>query len=159
ALSPEPVSILCCPDEHAFANAARAMTGRCERRKDWFCILQSPQASIPTSTHAPPVQSTYAAYYYPWITVAAPGGAGQLVAPPCGHVAGVYARTDIERGVWTAPAGVALNGVTALSDDVHGSDADQLASRGIDVLRRVPGRGIVVWSARTTSADQDWKYV
>jgi uncharacterized protein len=158
ALSGEPVSILCCPDESVFSNAATVMAEHCERRKDRFCILQSPQPTVPISTHQPPVRSSYAAYYHPWLIVPTPDRATTLAVPPGGHVAGVYARTDSQRGVWKAPAG-RIERVTALSENITSSDVGLLVDRGIDVLRSEPIRGIVVWAARTTSSDQDWKYV
>jgi phage tail sheath protein FI len=159
ALSGGPVSILCCPDQNVFPNAPGAMTAHCEKRKDRFCILQSPQPAMPNTTHEPPVHSSYAAYYHPWITVTGPDGVTTQTVPPGGHVAGIYARTDLERGVWKAPAGVTVNRAIALSQDIQGTDVDLLVGRGIDVLRNEPGHGIIVWAARTTSADQDWKYV
>jgi len=58
ALAGEAVSILCCPDEHAFPNAASAMVEHCELRKDRFCILQSPQPTVPAAAHQPPVLSS-----------------------------------------------------------------------------------------------------
>jgi uncharacterized protein len=158
ALSGEPVSILCCPDENVFSNAASVMAEHCERRRDRFCILQSPQPTVPISTHLPPVRSSYAAYYHPWLIVPTSDRATTVAVPPGGHVAGVYARTDIQKGVWKAPAG-RIERVTALSENITSSDVDLLVDRGIDVLRNEPIRGIVVWAARTTSSDQDWKYV
>ena len=92
ALSGEPVSILCCPDENVFSSAASVMAEHCERRKDRFCILQSPQPTVPISTHQPPVRSSYAAYYHPWLIVPTPDRATTLAVPPGGHVAGVYAQ-------------------------------------------------------------------
>jgi uncharacterized protein len=159
ALSGEPVSILCCPDETVFSNAANVMAEHCERRKDRFCILQSPQPTVPIATHQPPVRSSYAAYYHPWLIVPTPDHATTLAVPPGGHVAGVYARTDIQRGVWKGPAGARIERVTALSENITPSDVGVLVDRGIDVLRNEPIRGIVVGAARTTSSDQDWKYV
>jgi Bacteriophage tail sheath protein len=159
ALSGEPVSILCCPDENVFSNAANVMAEHCERRKDRFCILQSPQPTVPISTHQPPVRSSYAAYYHPWLIVPTPDRATTLAVPPGGHVAGAYARTDIQKGVWKAPAGARLEKVTALSENITSSDVSLLVDRGIDVLRNEPIRGIVVSAARTTGSGQDWKYV
>lgn len=159
ALDAEKISILCCPDEALKPNAAATMAAHCERRKDRMCILQSVQAVAPVATHQPPVHSSYAAYYYPWITVRSLDGASSVTIPPCGHIAGIYAQTDIARGVWVAPANVALSGVTALSQDLNAAESDELNSRGIDLLRNFPGQGLRVWGARTTSQDADWKYV
>jgi phage tail sheath protein FI len=159
ALSGERVALLCCPDEHIFPNAAGAMIQQCERRRDCFCILQSAHQTMPIAIHQPPVQSSFAAYYHPWLIVSTPHAAGTMAVPPCGHIAGVYARTDRERGVWKSPAGVQIEGATALSETITSADTGVLLERGIDVLRNEPGRGIVVWAARTTSPDPEWKYV
>src|SRR6266545_7141881 len=69
ALAPEDVSILCCPDESRFPNAAAVMAAHCELRKDRVCILQSPQPVMPAASHDVPVHSSYAAYCHPWVTV------------------------------------------------------------------------------------------
>ena len=159
ALAPKDISVLCCPDENRFPNAAAVMAAHCEQRKDRVCILQSPQPVIPDATHHVPVHSAYAAYYYPWLTVVGLDGVTKVTVPPGGHIAGVYARVDTQRGVWTAPAGVPLMGVTGLSQQISSAESDLLSSRGINLLRSFPGQGNHVWGARTTSQDPDWKYV
>jgi uncharacterized protein len=127
------------------------MAAYCEQRKDRICILQSAQPIVPVATHQPPVHSTYAAYYYPWITVMSLDGSSTVTIPPSGHVAGVYAQTDSTRGVWAAPANVQLVGVAALSQDLTAAESDALNSRGVDVIRSFPAQGIKVWSSRTTT--------
>jgi phage tail sheath protein FI len=159
ALSAEPISILCCPDGHTVLNAATVMAAHCENHKDRMCILHSPQPVIPSSAHHVPVHSSYAAYYYPWVTVTALDGVSTATIPPSGHLAGVYARTDTQRGVWKAPAGVPLQGITALSQAVSTTESDLLNSQGINVLRSFPAEGFLVWGARTSSPDPDWKYI
>jgi phage tail sheath protein FI len=159
ALSAEDISILCCPDEHQVPNAAAVMAAHCEDRKDRMCILHSPMPAIPDSAHQVPVHSSYAAYYYPWLTVTALDGVSTVTIPPSGHIAGIYARTDTQRGVWKAPANAALVGVTALSQSINDAESERLNSLGINVLRNFPGKGFLVWGARTTSRDSDWKYV
>src|SRR4029077_19353860 len=130
------------------------------KRKDRICILHSKQPIIPVATHQPPVNSTYAAYYHPWITVPSLGGGSPVTMPPGGHLAGIYAQTDTTRGVWIAPDNAILLGVTAISQNVSSSESDQLNARGIDLLRNFPVQGSRVWGARTTTAENtDWKYV
>jgi phage tail sheath protein FI len=158
ALSNEPVSILCCPDEHAFPNAAATLASHCEQRQDRMCILQSAQPDVPNAAHQPPVRSSYAAYYHPWVTVTGPGNA-TVTIPPGGHLAGIYARTDTTRGVWTAPADQLVRGVIALSQEIGPVDAEALANRGVNALSNLVGRGIVVSSARTASTTSEFKYV
>jgi hypothetical protein len=158
ALAVEKISILCCPDEPSIPNAAQLMAAHCEQRKDRVCILQSVQPSVPDESHQVPVHSAYAAYYYPWLRVTAPDGAAVTI-PPCGHIAGVYARTDLERGVWKAPANAVVKGVDALSVDITDARSNLLGPRGINTLRRFADQGIRVWGARTTSEDSEWKYI
>jgi hypothetical protein len=160
ALDPQAISVVCCPDDPAIPSAAATMVAHCEKRKDRICILQSSQAIVPVATHQPPLNSTYASYYYPWVTVASIDRSSVVTIPPCGHLAGIYAQTDTTRGVWVAPANVVLAGVTALSQNVTAPDSDVLNSRGIDLIRSFPAQGIRVWGERTTtSEDSDWKYI
>ena len=159
ALAPENISILCCPDEHHFPNAAAMMAAHCEQRKDRVCILQSPQPVMPDARHDVPVHSSYAAYYYPWLTVVGLDGVTSVTVPPGGHVAGVYAQMDTQRGVWVPPAGVRLGGVIGFSQQISSAESDLLSSRGINLLRSLPGKGNQIWGARTTSQNLDWKYV
>ena len=70
--------------------------------------------------------SSYAAYYHPWLIVPTPDRATTLAVPPGGHVAGVYARTDLQKGVWKAPAGARIERVTALSENITSSDVSLL---------------------------------
>jgi phage tail sheath protein FI len=100
--------------------------------------------------------TSHAAVFHPWTYVENEAGKRQL-APPCGAVAGLLARTDAERGVWKAPAGshARLHGVRALQTNVGEAEASMLAARGINCLRMVPSLGAVCWSARTMQAAGD----
>lgn len=157
ALDSQAISIVCCPDDATIQNAAAVMAADCEKRQDRICILQSAQSVVLVATHQPPVRSTYAGYYYPWITVSALSGSSTVTIPPCGHIAGIYAQTDTNRGVWAAPANVSLVGVTALSQDLTAAESATLNSRGIDVISKVPVQGVILQGARTTT-DQDSDY-
>jgi Bacteriophage tail sheath protein len=159
ALAQQKFSMLCCPDEHQFSDAAAKLVAYSERRKDLICILQSPQPPIPDESHNVPTRSSYAAYYYPWLVVPSLDGQTSVTMPPGGQICGAYARVDVQRGVHVAPAAVHLLGVLSLSHEISSADSDSLVSRGINVLRSVPERGIVIWSARTTSEDADFRYV
>ena len=81
--------------------------------------------------------------------------------PPCGHVAGVIARTDRQVGVHKAPANERLEGVLDLEDErQHDATSGPLDPHAVvNCLRAFPGRGIRVWGARTTSGEADWRYV
>jgi Bacteriophage tail sheath protein len=95
------------------------------------------------------LDSPYAAVYYPWLVDLAPSG----------FVAGMYARTDLDGGVWKAPAGEPIAGAIALERDLTEAEIGELASGGVNPLRVLPGGGIVAWAAHTTSSDPEWKYV
>ena len=97
--------------------------------------------------------SAHAATYYPWIV------ADAMPQPPSGFLCGVYAAVDAQQGVHRAPANVALNGATGFERFLGKSESEILNPLGINCLRRFPGRGLRVWSARTLSSDPEWKYV
>ena len=138
----------------------------CEHLRDRVVILDTPPATEAggvfgldeVATWRARLDSAFSALYFPWILVTATsGGARQL--PPSGHVAGVYARTDLRDGVHRAPANEPLVGVIDVAlplDDVqHGAlnDAD------INALRPLPGRGTLILGARTLSSDEQWRFV
>jgi phage tail sheath protein FI len=107
-----------------------------------------------------------AALYFPRVTEADPARQGQSdTFAPCGIVAGVMARTDTQRGVWKAPAGIdaALNGVQGLTVGLTDLENGMLNPIGVNCLRSFPLIGAVVWGARTLrGADllaDDYKYV
>jgi hypothetical protein len=100
-----------------------------------------------------------AALYYPWVRV--PGGPEQTsgYVPPCGHVAGIYARTDQRIGAHKAPANEVIEGVIDLAAHLSDDEQAPLNDAGINCLRAFPRRGIRVWGARTLSRDATWRYV
>jgi phage tail sheath protein FI len=79
--------------------------------------------------------------------------------PPSGHVAGMWARNDSERGVHKAPANEVLRGVVDLELNITKGEHDLLNPNGINVIRAFPGRGIRVWGGRTLSSDTSWRYI
>ncbi|MGV3345414.1 phage tail sheath family protein [Enterobacteriaceae bacterium LUAb1] len=83
----------------------------------------------------------------------------QLLIPPSAVMAGVYCKTDRERGVWKAPANVVLNGVSKLSAQVTDDRQGQMNQAGINVIRHFNDRGFVVWGARTLKDDDNWRYI
>ena len=102
--------------------------------------------------------SANGALYFPWIQTLNASGTLQWV-PPCGHLAGIYARTDARVGVHKAPANEVVEG--AVDVLVHVGDEGQSVLNGVGVncLRVLPGRGIRVWGARTLSGQAEWRYV
>lgn len=85
--------------------------------------------------------------------------AAPLSLPPSALMAGVYGKTDRERGVWKAPANVVLNGVSDVSVRVTDAQQATLNPQGINVIRHFSDRGFVVWGSRTQKNDDDWRYV
>ncbi len=100
------------------------------------------------------------ALYYPWVSVRSFDKTRDEpdVVPPCGHVAGIYARADREVGVHKAPANFELEGVPDLEVVLDDQRQGELNPLGINALRAFPGRGIRVWGARTLGAG-DWTYI
>jgi hypothetical protein len=108
----------------------------------------------------------YAALYYPWLEILDPGAVPdpgapppRLMVPPSGFVAGIYARNDIERGVYKAPANEVIRGITRFETNVTFDRQAVLNPEGINALRFFEGRSNRVWGARTLSSDPEWKYV
>ena len=86
-------------------------------------------------------------------------------AVPCGAVAGIIARTDIQRGVWKAPAGLeaVLNGVARPAIRITNEENGELNPLAINCLRSMPPSGTVIWGTRTLNGDDrlgsQWKYI
>ncbi|CAM5740124.1 Phage tail sheath family protein OS=Streptomyces alboniger OX=132473 GN=CP975_27700 PE=3 SV=1 [Streptomyces alboniger] len=103
--------------------------------------------------------SKYAALYYPWIKSFDPATGQARLVPPSGHVAGVWARNDSERGVHKAPANEVVRGAVDLEIQITRGEQDLLNPIGVNCIRAFPGRGIRIWGARTLSSDPAWRYL
>jgi phage tail sheath protein FI len=100
------------------------------------------------------------ALYHPWVVMADPTGQRlELAVPPSGFMAGVYANTDVTRGVHKAPANEVVLGALRFEQDINKFQQELLNPNGINCLRSFPGRGHRVWGGRTLSSDPEWKYV
>ncbi|GAA6616010.1 phage tail sheath family protein [Scytonema sp. NUACC26] len=107
-------------------------------------------------------RSMFAALYYPWIKVPNPRNGGRpILVPPCGHIMGVWGRTDETRGVYKAPANEVPRGVIGLSYDINFREQELLNPLGINCIRNFPNRGIRIWGARTlVEPDKtEWRYI
>jgi hypothetical protein len=132
------VDLLCVPD-HVHPSLPRdeqrqltdAIVAACERTRDRFALLATLSGVHDTDLLKPSHDTRFAATYYPWLRT--PDGA---VVPPVGHVAGVFARNDRERGVHFAPLGLALEGVAtpALDIEVSAEARDTLERLSVNVL-------------------------
>jgi hypothetical protein len=135
-----------------------ALLTHCETRKDRFAILDSPESIQGGIDRLPkPRDSKYGAYYFPWIQVYDPDK-GNVFVPPSGHIAGVYSRTDSERGVHKAPANEQIRGALGLKYAVSKGEQDLLNPKGINAIRNLNG-AVRIWGARTLSTDPSWRYI
>jgi uncharacterized protein len=156
------IAIVYAPDAHAVTGLEQSLITHCEQLKDRFAILDSESGLSSVASIKPRSDITdtrFAAYYYPWITVIHPTSGTPYDIPPGGHVAGIYARSDTERGVHKAPANEIVRGATDLEFQITKGEQDILNPRGVNVIRAFPGRGIRIWGARTLSSDALWKYI
>ena len=138
-----------------------ALIMHCEDLKDRFAIVD-PQDGLNNEgirAAREPIDTKYAALYYPWLVVRDPRSKRNVQVAPSGHMAGIYARTDVERGVHKAPANTVVRGIVELAQDVTKREQDMLNPKGINVIRFFPGSGIRVWGARTLSSDASWRYI
>lgn len=163
------ISILNVPDLHTIANdqGKKALfddiLAQCETLKDRFAILDTPrdQNNISNVDIVPVVgrESKYGALYYPWIKVYNPITRDTIKLPPGGHIAGIYARSDTERGVHKAPANEVVRGPNDVEFNITKGEQALLNPRGVNVIRSFPARGIRVWGARNIIKDPLWKYI
>jgi phage tail sheath protein FI len=105
------------------------------------------------------LDSTYAALYYPWVTILDPVTNKEINLPPSGFVAGIYARNDITRAVYKAPANEVVNLAINFETVLNKAQQDVLNPLGINCFRFFEDRGFRLWGARTISSDPEWKYV
>ncbi len=109
---------------------------------------------------------TNAAAYFPTLKMPDPLKENRIQEfVPCGVIAGIFARTDAQRGIWKAPAGIeaSVSGVRQLSYKMTDGENGILNPLGLNCIRSFPVYGNVIWGARTLAgADQlasEWKYV
>jgi phage tail sheath protein FI len=151
-------SLTATPDVDAVTALQAEVLADCRAAGGRFAILDAVLTSDTATAERQraALDSQDGALYHPWLW--APGQDGTpLYLPPCGHVAGIYSRSDQQVGVHKAPANEAVDGAldlrVNLTDDVIG----RLYAEGVNCLRAVPGRGIRVWGARTLSDEPGWR--
>ena len=139
-----------------------SLVGFCEGKKSCFAILDIPMELKKTNdvvNFRDMYDSTYAAIYHPWLQMYDAGAKRPAYFPPSGAIAGIYARSDTDRGVHKAPANEVVRGCTGLSSNYNNGEQDILNPIGVNLIRSFPGRGIRVWGARTISSNGLWKYL
>jgi phage tail sheath protein FI len=141
-----------------------AVLDHCENQhlQDRFAVLdgrhttEATRAAVQGGTR----NSSYGAIYHPWLRVYDPVSNGSLTVPPSGHVAGVFARVDTERGVHKAPANEVIRGALDVATLVSREDQAGLNPEDINVIRRF-GADVTIFGARTLGGKEDpeWRYV
>jgi len=122
----------------------------------------TPPPTEPTGYRARTSANGYGAQYWPWITMRDPLSekGAEVIVPPSGHIAGIYARTDATRGVHKAPANETVRGALNVSYQVTREEQAELNQVGINCIRFFTREGILVWGARTLAdAASEWRYV
>ena len=163
-------NILCIPGETDATTLAGVQT-YCHDRRAMLLVDCASDASLTSLQNGPDtlltgVNGVNAAFYFPWLNAPDPLLGNRLRAfPPCGFMAGIYARTDSTRGVWKAPAGTeaSLTGAAAVVVPLTDGENGVLNPQAINCLRNLPVYGIVSWGARTLNGNDrqasQWKYV
>lgn len=105
------------------------------------------------------LDSSYAAFYYPWVEILDPVTQREIALPPSGFVAGIYARNDVNRAVYKAPANEVVTLALGFEKEINKGQQEVLNPLGINCFRYFEGRGYRLWGARTATSDPEWKYV
>lgn len=164
----ESIDLLCVPDiMHYTAHIEemqKAVLDHCSALGDRFAILDVPSnandlSSVITQRNRLGSQND-GALYYPWLQVEdmAPSTALPSI-PPCGHIAGVYARSDQQVGVFKAPANERIEGAVALKPPLSREQESALYKGGVNCLHPFAKGGIRVWGARTLSQENVWQQI
>jgi len=154
-----------------------AVVAHCRRTGNRFAVFDGPLTptggklesltAIKAARGDMPKVTDYAAWYFPWIKVAnpiaqyVPGSSdGTVAVPPSGHVAGIYARVDTERGVHKAPANEPILGALDVARPLSKAEQDGLNPYGVNCIRML-NNNILVWGARTIggNSNADLKYI
>lgn len=163
-------NLLCVPGESKASELAK-LEKFCRDRRAFLIADCAPTDTLATLQNGPSgtitgADSINAALYFPWVNAADPFQPGlERAFPPSGFVAGIYARTDSQRGVWKAPAGTeaSVSGATSVTVKLTDDENGILNPQAINVIRNFPVYGNVVWGARTLQGNDqrgsEWKYV
>jgi hypothetical protein len=158
-------NLLCVPGEIVTATIS-TLEQYCETRRSFLIADSDPGVTDISKLTATPTTGMNSAYYFPWIQAPDPLNQNRpSYYPPCGFVAGIYARTDGTRGVWKAPAGTeaTLAGASGVMVPLNDRQNGLLNPLGINCIRNFRVYGIVVWGARTMQGNDElgsqWKYI
>jgi uncharacterized protein len=150
-----------CRDTPDARTVIALLIGHCERMRYRIAVVDSVKGQSIAETRALRAlyDSSYAAFYYPWVRILDPATGVENHYPPSGFVAGIYARNDIERAVYKAPANEVVTLSIGFETLLNKSHQEVLNPEGVNCFRFFEGRGMRLWGARTMSSDPEWKYV
>ena len=163
-------NLLCIPGETKTAFLSE-LQKFCRDRRAFLIADSDKDASLDTLKDGPDSSLTganaiNAAFYFPWLIAPDPLQENRPVeVPPCGYLAGLYARTDSNRGVWKAPAGTeaSLTGVIGVKTPLTNDENGVLNPKAVNCIRKFPVYGIISWGARTLQGNDErgseWKYI
>ena len=151
-------------DDRRMSQITAHLITHVEKMKYRVAALDSPDDSVLSEVRnfRGKFDSKHAALYYPWVTVLDPNdpdGIREIELPPSGFVTGIYARNDVEHGVFKAPANEVVRGAIGFEMLLNKAQQDVLNPEGINCFRFFEGRGFRLWGARTISSDPEWKYI
>ncbi|MGH3774201.1 MAG: phage tail sheath subtilisin-like domain-containing protein [Pseudonocardiaceae bacterium] len=168
------IAIVALPDAGTYIDptpcqvAAGYLIAHAEDLRYRIAVVDAPRGSSMTQVRdfRGKFDTTRGALYHPWIEILDPLQPSvqgvplrRVLLPPSGFVTGIYARNDITRGVYKAPANEVVQGLTRFEANINKPRNDVLNPEGINALRFFEGRGNRVWGARTMSSDPEWIYV
>jgi len=168
------IAIVAAPGFTDYADYEVLIT-HCENLKDRVAILDAPEGITDlekliksgasegdgTPEGVKPPSSAYATFYFPWVLTSDPLHLNPKPAytPPSGHIAGIWARSDANRGVHKAPANEPVNGALGVPVRITDDEQGGLNQAGVNCIRFFSREGVVVWGARTLAADPEWRYL
>ena len=154
-------------DLNLWKSVQLALINHCEGQANRMAVLDAPPGMSPQQikewrSDTAMYDSPFATLYYPWVKVsnpAATNGDTEIMVPPSGHLAGIWARTDDTRGVWKAPANEVVRGALDVEVAITKAEQGLLNPIGINCIRPFGTQGIRVWGARTLASNTDWTYI
>jgi phage tail sheath protein FI len=153
-------------DEIDFYKLQQKMLAVCAEKENRFAILDTRRPTNAMESDLDNYRAgigndnlKWGACYYPWIKTT-----GGKKIPPSGAVCGAYVHTDVTRGVWKAPANIALNNIADVTATINDAANDEMNvsedGKSINSIRKFTGKGILIWGARTLMGnDNEWRYV
>lgn len=139
--------------------SAQALMAHCAQHRYRFAVLDlidTDSLSVLRDARPQSEHGGRAAAYAPWLRVTDQITGAPVTCPPSGHVCGIYAQTDLTRGVQKAPANAVVAGAIGLTLEINAFQQELLNPIGINCIRIFEARGIRVWGARTLSPDRDF---